>query len=917
MTTASAGPGGSLRRAWRAARQHILLSYLALLLLSHLVIAVFNPDFWVGYRLPAETSVEVVHVPAMTDDGPLAGGPAVKLALWHWAADPKGELYRADAPPVLLLHGSPSQGARDFRKFGPKLAKQGREVYALDRPGFGASSKWVDRYSVKANARFALAAMDELAIERAHVVGWSQAGGVVLWMAELAPQRVASVTMLGAIGIQEGEGSGSYRFEHVKYALGYAALVVLPEVVPHFNLIGDRATRHGFIRDFWDTDQRPLRGIMERLATPTLILHGRHDPLVPAWVAEEHHRIIRSSRLVMLDASHFFVFGEPMDDAYDLAVAAQTLGGFVCRHDRPGVPVWRGVADFAPSDHEDASFGGLRIDQTTPWFLIVLAIVLGTFVSEDLTVIAVGLLVVVGEMDWGVALLGCALGIALGDYGLWAIGRFGGRRVLRIPGVQRLVSEQSLEHWSRVLDRHTAKAVFLSRCLPGTRVPMYIAAGMLAKRSRPFLMWVTAAVVVWTPILLVATMIVGPKLLGFFREVFHGPWVYVAAFAVLFLLLRIASLEATKLGRQRLKAEAKLLISPEFWPMWLFYAPLVPWLAWLSLRYRGMLVFTCANPGFPEGGGVIGEQKSHILEGFAAYRGDVLPAASIAPGEPAARTAALERAMADPSCGVSGYPVVLKPEEGQRGFAVRIIEHREEALAYFEEMPAPAVAQVYHPGPAEFSVMWARGPASPGPMDEAPGFVFSVTRKTFPVICGDGKSTIEELVWNHKRYRMQAKRYLKRLAHRRDEVLDEGRTLQIAKAGNHCQGTMFTDGADLITPELSAWMEGLAQAYREPGTGRRFDFGRIDVRCASEEAFRRAEGLGVVEINGTSSESTNLYDPAKRVWWMYGVLFRQWRVLYAIGARRRAEGATPMTMRELFRSIGRHRRERRGPEVAD
>ncbi|MCA9292502.1 MAG: alpha/beta fold hydrolase [Phycisphaerales bacterium] len=917
MTTASAGPGRSLRRAWRAARQHILLSYLALLLLSHLVIAIWNPDFWVGYRLPAETAVEVVHVPMMLDDGPAPNARDVKLALWHWPPDPKSEFYRPDAPPVLLLHGSPAQGARDYRRFGPRLAKLGRDVYAIDRPGFGNSSHWVERYSVKANARYALAAMDALGIDRVHAVGWSQSGGVVLWMAELEPQRIASLTMLGAIGIQEGEGSGSYRFEHVKYALGYVAAVVLPELVPHFNLIGDRAVRHAFIRDFWDTDQRPLRGIMERLQTPTLILQGRHDPLVSAWVAEEHHRIIKPSRLVMLDASHFFVFGEPMDDAYDMAVALQTLAMFTFRHDPPGVPVRRGEVDFAPAHEQAPTLGGHRIDRTTPWFLIVLFIVLGTFVSEDLTVIAVGLLVVVGRMDWGVALLGCALGIALGDYGLWAIGRFGGRRILRIPGVQRMVSEQSLEHWSRVLDRHTAKAVFLSRCLPGTRAPMYIAAGMLAKRSRPFLMWVTVAVVIWTPILLIATMIVGPRLLGVFREVFHGPWVYIAAFAVLFILLRIASLEATKLGRQRLKAEAKYFISPEFWPMWLFYVPLVPWMAWLSLRYRGVLVFTCANPGFPEGGGVIGEQKSRILAGFSANQRDVLPVVRLDPGDPETRVAALDRAMTDASCGIDGYPVVLKPEEGQRGFAVRIIEDRAEAIAYFNEMPAPAIAQVYHPGPAEFGVMWARNTTEPGPIDDAPGFVFSVTRKTFPVIRGDGKSTIEELIWHHKRYRMQAKRFLKRLSNRRDEVLDEGRTLQIAMAGNHCQGTMFTDGADLITPELSRWMEQLAQSYREPGTGKRFDYGRIDVRCASEEAFRRAEGLGVVEINGTSSESTNLYDPNKSIFWMYGVLFRQWRVAYAIGARRRAEGAAPMTITELWRSIRRHRQARRGPAIAD
>ncbi len=919
MTTEVPGAGRSWRRALRAARGHIFLIYFSLLLLSHIVIAVWNPDFWVGYVLPPETDLVAVHTPKMLDDGPAPTGEAA-LTLWHWPPNSLGEMYRADAPPLLMLHGSPSQGARDYRKFGPKLAALGRDVYAIDRPGFGHSSKWVPSYSIVANARYALAAMDELGLDRAHIVGWSQSGGVVLHMADIAPQRVASVTMIGAIGIQEGEGSGSYRFEHVKYGIGYALVVVLPELVPHFNVIGDRAVRHAFIRDFWDSDQRPLRGIMERLEVPTLILHGRHDPLVPAWAAEEHHRIIGPSRLVMLDASHFFPFGPPADKAINTLLAARALSAFTARHDTQGVPIRRGVSDYAPSHEGPATIGGYRIDQTTPWFLIVLVIVIGTFVSEDLTVIAVGLMVVAGRMDWGVALLGCAAGIALGDYGLWAIGRFGGRRLLRIPGVRRFVGEAALEHWSHVLELHTAKAVILSRCLPGTRVPMYIAAGMLANRSRPFLIWVTIAVVIWTPILLVITMTAGQQVLGFFSEVFHGPWAYIAAFAVLFLLLRIASLEATKLGRQRLKAEAKLLISPEFWPMWLFYIPVLPWIAWLGVRYGrrgGPLVFTCANPGFPEGGGVIGEEKSRILAGFGPHQRDVLPSVRIDQDDPAARAAVLEKAMADPTCGVDGYPVVLKPEEGQRGFAVRVIEDRAGALEYFEHAHAPVLAQVYHPGPAEFGVMWVRSTKNTGPMDDQPGYIFSITRKTFPVITGDGKRTIEELIWHHPRYRMQAKLFLKRVGAQRDEVLDEGRTLQIALAGNHSQGTMFTDGADLITPELSAWMEQLATSYREPGTGRRFDYGRIDVRCASEEAFRRAEGLGVVEINGTSSESTNLYDPNKNFFWMYGVLIRQWWVLFAIGVRRRGEGVRPMGFRELLRVIRRHRKERHGPRVAD
>ena len=887
--------------------------YLALLVCSQLVILLFNPDFWVGYAAtPDDAEREAVTVPTMTDAGPSAS-ETTRLSLLHWAPK-KPDPTR---PPILLLHGSPSQGARDFRSFGPALAAFGFEVYALDRPGFGASDKWVPSYSIKANARYALAALDALGIDRAHVVGWSQSGGVVLHMAELAPERIASITMLGAIGIQKGEGSGDYYFEHTKYALGYVALVALPEFIPHFNLIGDRAVRHAFIRDFWDTDQRPLLAIMESLEIPTLILHGRHDPLIHAWVAEEHHRIIGPSRLVMLDGSHFFPIGEPMDDQADLEIAAEALARFCARHDEPGVPVRRGSTDLAPDfTPEDARLGPLQVSHATPWWLLILAIVLATFVSEDLTVIAVGLLIVSGTIDPGVGLIGCFLGIVIGDYGIWAIGRFAGRRILSWPFFRRVLPEPSLEKWRRIFDTHVAKTVFLSRMLPGTRLPMYLAAGILARRSARFLFWVTIAVAIWTPLLLVLTAIIGPGLLGFFREIFHGPWAILAAFVVLIVLLRLVEYEATALGRQRLKADLRRLVAPEFWPPWLFYLPVAPVVAWLALRHKGPMTFTCANPGIPNGGGVIGESKSAIAAGFGDGVG-LLHSTLVGAGPTPEQRArlAIDAVRHDERLG--GFPVVLKPDFAQRGHAVKLARNDDDVYAYFLAMHRDAIVQRFHPGPHEVGILWSRRPKPGADPDALSGHIFSVTRKVFPVIEGDGVRTLERLVWEHPRYRMQARTFLKRFDAQSDRVLEDGETLRLAMAGNHCQGVMFLDGSDLITPELERRIDEIAQSFRHPETGARIDFGRFDVRAASESALRGAEDLALVELNGTMSESTNMYDPTKSIFWTYAVLFAQWRRLFRLGHARRRRGVRPLRVQSLYRLIREHYRGRPGSPVSD
>jgi hypothetical protein len=141
--------------------------------------------------------------------------------------------------------------------------------------------------------------------------------------------------------------------------------------------------------------------------------------------------------------------------------------------------------------------------------------------------------------------------------------------------------------------------------------------------------------------------------------------------------------------------------------------------------------------------------------------------------------------------------------------------------------------------------------------------------------------------------------------------------MRLAETGNHCQGTMFLDGADLITPQLTRRIDAIARTFRDPETGAGIDFGRFDVRYSDDEALRRGEGFALVELNGTMSESTNLYDPRRSLFWSYGVLFRQWRRLFRLGHARRRVGVRPLRVRSLYRMIREHYRGRPGSSIAD
>lgn len=333
--------------------------------------------------------------------------------------------------------------------------------------------------------------------------------------------------------------------------------------------------------------------------------------------------------------------------------------------------------------------------------------------------------------------------------------------------------------------------------------------------------------------------------------------------------------------RFKLAAKLSRAASWEFWPSWAIYLPLVPYLGYLALRYRGLTTCMLANPGIPLGG-LVGESKWDILRLLSSDA--VVPTTLIEPASLPERIRVLESAVRD---GGWTWPIILKPDVGERGTGVSLTGDMDEARAYFERYSGAVLAQAYHPGPYEAGVFYVRSP------DEGAGRIFSITDKRFPAVVGDGRSSIRRLIWRHPRYRVQAKIFLRRLGGEAGRVPAEGERVQLGMIGNHCRGSMFLDGASLITPELSAAIDTIAN--RAPG----FYFGRFDIRYTNEEAFKAGREFRIVELNGLLSESTNIYDPGMSFFRAQAILRRQWRHAYRIGHMIRKSGATPPKLAEV------------------
>lgn len=97
-------------------------------------------------------------------------------------------------PPLMLVAGTGYPGATWPADFVRPLAER-CTVITIDHRGTGASPRTDDRYSTRLFAADAIALLDRLQVESAHVLGHSMGGRVAQWMALDAAPRVGSLIL--------------------------------------------------------------------------------------------------------------------------------------------------------------------------------------------------------------------------------------------------------------------------------------------------------------------------------------------------------------------------------------------------------------------------------------------------------------------------------------------------------------------------------------------------------------------------------------------------------------------------------------------------------------------------------------------------------------------------------------------------
>ncbi len=338
------------------------------------------------------------------------------------------------------------------------------------------------------------------------------------------------------------------------------------------------------------------------------------------------------------------------------------------------------------------------------------------------------------------------------------------------------------------------------------------------------------------------------------------------------------------------------IVSPfEFMPAWRFYLPLYPHIAKLAIKHGGLTSLMSANPAIP-GGGLVGESKSQVMDLVSGpSRALIAPYIKCcrSPGE--APLDALVAKMEE--CGIH-FPVVAKPDISCRGAGIRKINSAGDLAAYWDSFPEGAdfLLQTLVNAEPEAGLFYVRDPGENVPR------IFSFTLKYTPAVMGDGVSTLRQLIEQDSRAQLALETYLAKPDLDLSHVPASGARMKLAFAGNHCRGSVFRNGAEFVTPKLTAAVDEIARSMPD------FNFGRLDVRFESLAELGQGRGFRIIEINGVGSEATHIWDNRFELSHARATLQEQFRLAYEIGAKMRQRGAKPIGLGKLISMWLRERR---------
>jgi hypothetical protein len=318
------------------------------------------------------------------------------------------------------------------------------------------------------------------------------------------------------------------------------------------------------------------------------------------------------------------------------------------------------------------------------------------------------------------------------------------------------------------------------------------------------------------------------------------------------------------------------LKSWEYWPFGIFQFPVILYWLWLSAKARSLMFFSASNPGIPLGG-MYGESKYDILMKIPAH----LRPKTLLMKFPVTT----EQVLGEVERSGLTFPLVFKPDVGERGFMVERIFSAADVTAYCSKIKTDFLIQELVDLPVECGVFYIRKPA------DAMGKVTSLNLKKMLTVTGDGQRSLRELILDNERSKLQWERLKIKYHDKLNTVLPAGETWEVNSIGNHCLGTKFLNGEQYITPALVQTIDAISKQVDG------FYYGRFDLRCESLQALYDGR-IQIMELNGCGAEPAHIYEPGFPLFKAWLTIFRHWDEMYRISVSNFKNGVKYATLKE-------------------
>jgi hypothetical protein len=321
----------------------------------------------------------------------------------------------------------------------------------------------------------------------------------------------------------------------------------------------------------------------------------------------------------------------------------------------------------------------------------------------------------------------------------------------------------------------------------------------------------------------------------------------------------------------------------EYWPLYITNIPVVGFWLFFAIRSRALFFFSAVNPAI-ETGGVLGESKINILNRLPK---STIPKTIFIKKETGNFDWILKQMKSE---GII-FPIIAKPDVGERGFLVEKIKNEKALESYLEKVKVDFIIQDFIGFREEISLMYHRMP------NAGNGKITSICIKKNLAVKGDGVSTIAELMQEYPRARLQLPRFKRDNPNLLKTIPENDETIELEPIGNHSRGTTFLNGNHHIDDDLKAVFDGIGFGMEG------IYYGRFDLKCESIDLLKAGKDFKILEFNGIASEPAHIYDPEYPVFRAYKDLYEHWKIIFEISKVQRAKGVESMNLKEAFDSL--------------